>query len=113
MNKIREDNSPNRDQEILVGPLTKHWCRKESHHPLRSFHRDPLMRGPRPDHRDVGVIDSLDANVNIFPAVRRVRPADDFIPSGLVDEARRPGGASGGPRRSAEAGGWLSSRVSA
>src|SRR4030095_12187401 len=38
------------------------------------------------NHRDLGVIDSLDARVDVLPGVRRVRPADDFVLAGLVGQ---------------------------
>jgi hypothetical protein len=41
-----------------------------------SPHRDPLVRAPGPDLRDVGLIDLPDAGVSVLAGVRRVRPAD-------------------------------------
>jgi hypothetical protein len=38
--------------------------------------RDPLVRAPGPDLRDVGLIDLPDAGVSVLAGVRRVRPAD-------------------------------------
>jgi len=51
-----------------------------------SPHADPLVRAPGPDHPDVG-IHALHANVGALPARGRVRPTDDLILAGLVDNA--------------------------
>jgi hypothetical protein len=47
---------------------------------------DAPMRVPGPDHRDLGVIDALDAHVDILPGVRRVRMADHLVLASLVGE---------------------------
>ena len=45
------------------------------------------MRSPAPNHRHLGVIDSLDTHVDVFPHSRRVRLADDLPLAGLVGES--------------------------
>jgi hypothetical protein len=45
------------------------------------------MRAPTSNHRDLRVIDALDAHVNVLPCVRRVRSADDFVLAGFVGES--------------------------
>jgi len=45
------------------------------------------MRGLCPDHRDLSVIDSLDADVGILSGIRRVGSADDLVLAGLGGEA--------------------------
>jgi hypothetical protein len=52
-------------------------------HPL---HADPLVRGIRPDHRHLGVIDSTDACMDVLPGIRRVGPTGDHVLPGLVGQ---------------------------
>jgi hypothetical protein len=51
-----------------------------------ALHANPLVRGVRPDHRDLGVVDSSDAHVDVFPHLRRVRATDNFVLSSLVGQ---------------------------
>ena len=51
-----------------------------------ALHADALMCGVRPDHRRLGAIDSLDADVDVLPHLRRVGPTDDFVLTRLVGE---------------------------
>src|SRR5437899_12998666 len=53
----------------------------------RSLHTDALVRTVRTDHRDLGVVDSPDAHVSVLTSGGRVRPADDLVLAGLVDDA--------------------------
>jgi hypothetical protein len=52
-----------------------------------ALHANPLVRGVRPDHRDLGVVDSSDAHVGALPGCGRVRATDDLVLAGLVGEA--------------------------
>jgi hypothetical protein len=52
----------------------------------REFHADALVRAPRSHHRDLGVIDSPHADVNVFPGVRCIRAANDLVVAGLIGQ---------------------------
>src|SRR5215470_3321982 len=54
--------------------------------PWRALHTDALMRAPRPKHRDVGIIDSPHADVNVLPRIRGVGPTDDLVLACLVGQ---------------------------
>jgi hypothetical protein len=70
------------------------------------------MRAPAPNHRDVGVIDALDANVDVLAGGRRVEAADDFVLATRIGEAIAELQLHGRTRCSAEVAcaGFVSSR---
>jgi hypothetical protein len=54
------------------------------------------MRCPGPNHRDVGVVDTTDAQMSIFAARGHVWPADNFVLTARVREAVADSAASAG-----------------
>jgi len=57
---------------------------------LRQAHPVPMARLrpiPGPEIGDRGLADSQDANARVLATCRRIRPADDFPFSRLVDQA--------------------------